>query len=300
VGLELRGEVRLPGHVGQGGFDHGDVYQSSGLVFVAHTANGTIEVVDGERLQHVTTIPGCPEGSGVLCPASAELVVAAARGAGEILFIDPIKLAVQGRVGVGGRPNGLAWDSRRGRVLVADVAGNSFSIVDASDQLIVGAAPLPGRPRWTVYDAAQDQFLVNIRDPAGVAVVDADSATVRALWPVSCAGPHGIDLDPAGGHAFIACDGGEMVRLNSLDGRELDKVAIAGVPDAIWFDAGTSSVYVAVGEPGLLQIVDTTRMSVVEAIETERGAQTTAVDRRRQALYVFKPITCSVAAFHIA
>jgi DNA-binding beta-propeller fold protein YncE len=300
VVLEPRGEVRLPGHVGQGGFDHGDVYQLSGHVFVAHTANGTIEVVDGERLQHVTTIPDCPEGSGVICPASAEVVVAAARGAGEVLFIDPVELAVESRVSVGGRPNGLAWDSRRGRVLVADVAGNSFSIVSPSDRRIVGAAALPGRPRWTVYDAEKDRFLLNIRDPACVAVVDADAATVRAVWPVSCAGPHGLDLDPAGGHAFVACDGGEMICLNSDDGSELGKVAIAGVPDATWFDGATSSVYVAIGEPGLLQVVDTTRMTVVEAIETERGAQTTAVDLRRQVLYLFKPITGSVAAFHIA
>jgi DNA-binding beta-propeller fold protein YncE len=300
VGLEPRGEVRLPGHAGQGGFDHGDVYRPNGLVFVAHTANGTIEVIDGERLQHVTTIPDCPEGSGVLCPASAELVVAAARGAGEVLFIDPVKLAVKGRVSVGGRPNGLAWDSRRGRVLVADVAGNSFSIVGASDQRILGAAALPGRPRWTVYDAEQDQFLVNIRDPACVAVVDADAAVVRAVWPVSCAGPHGLDLDRAGSHAFVACDGGEMVCLSSVDGRELDKVTIAGVPDATWFDAATSSLYVAIGEPGILQVVDTSQMAVVEAIETERGAQTTAIDVKRRSLYVFKPITCSVAAFLIA
>ena len=90
-----------------------------------------------------------------------------------------------------------------------------------------------------------------------------------------------------------------MVCLNSVVGRELDKVAIAGVPDAIWFDAATSSVYVAIGEPGVMQVVDTRRMAVVEAIETEWGTQTTAVDLRRRALYVFKPITCSVAAFHI-
>jgi DNA-binding beta-propeller fold protein YncE len=298
--LVLRGEVQLPRHLGDDGFDHGDVYQPNGLVFVAHTANGTIEVIDGEALRHIATIPDCPEGSGVLCPASAELVVAAARGAGEVLFIDPVKLAVKGRVSVGGRPNGLAWDSRRGRVLVADVAGNSFSIVDAASQRTVRASPLPGRPRWAVYDADQDHFLVNIRDPAAVAVVDPEAGAVRAVWSVSCGGPHGLDLDRAGGRAFVACDGGEVVCLSSVDGTEVAKVAIAGVPDAVWFNPAASSLYVAIAEPGVLQVVDTHRMAIAEAIKTEPGAQTTAFDLRRQDLYVFKPISCSVAAFHIA
>lgn len=299
VGLELRGEVKVPPHMGQGGFDHGDVYQPNGLVFVAHTANGTIEVIDGEALQHVATIPECREGSGVICPTGADLVIAAARGAGEVLFIDPAELAVVGRVSVGGRPNGLAWDSRRGRVLVADVAGNSFSLVDAAGQRIVGAAALPGRPRWTIYDAEHDQFLVNIRDPAAVAVVDPEAATVRAIWSVSCRGPHGLDLDRAGGRAFVACDGGELVCLSSVDGTEVAKVAIAGVPDAIWFNPVASTLYAAIADPGVLQVVDTNRMAIAEAIKTEPGAQTTALDLRRQAFYVFKPITCSVTAFRI-
>jgi DNA-binding beta-propeller fold protein YncE len=300
VGLELRGEVQLPLHLGDGGFDHGDVYLPTGLVFVAHTSSGTIEVIDGEALQHVATIPDCREGSGVICPTGAELVIAAARGAGEVLLIDPIKLAVKGRVSVGGRPNGLAWDSRRGRVLVADVAGNSFSIVDVGVQRIVGVAALPGRPRWTIYDAEQDHYLVNIRDPAAVAVVDPEGVAVRAIWPVSCGGPHGLDLDRVGGRAFVACDEGEMVCLSSVDGKELAKVAIAGVPDAVWFNPAASSLYVAVGEPGVLQVVDTNRIAIAETIKTEPGAQTTAFDVRRQDLYVFKPITCSVAAFRIA
>ncbi len=58
---------------------------------MAHTAYGTIEVIDGEQLRHIATIPDCAEASGVICPPSADLVVAAARGSGEVLFIDRSK-----------------------------------------------------------------------------------------------------------------------------------------------------------------------------------------------------------------
>ena len=43
--LALRGYVALPPHAA-GDFDHGDVHLNSGRVFVAHTANNTLEVID--------------------------------------------------------------------------------------------------------------------------------------------------------------------------------------------------------------------------------------------------------------
>lgn len=297
--MELVADMPLPAHAGPGGFDHGDVHQATGRIFIAHTANGTIEVVDGEQLRHLATIPDCQEVSGVLCPPSAELVIAAARGTGEVLFIDPARSQLKSRVAVGGRPNGLAWDSRRQRVLVADVAGNSFTIVDPPRGKIVATTALPGRPRWTLYDAAHDRFLVNVRDPAAVVVVDAETASVIDTWSVSSPGPHGLDFDGPGGRVFVACDGGELIRLSANDGRELGSLGIAGGPDAIWFDGAADSVYVAIGSPGVVQVVDTARMALLETVVTEEGTQTTALDARRRVLYVFKPMSCSVAAYRL-
>lgn len=297
--LEPAGEVQLPAHVGPGGFDHGDVHQPTGRVYVAHTANGTIEVIDGEQLRHLTTLPDCPEGSGVICPPTADLVVAAARGAGEVHFIDPARPWLRSKVSVGGRPNGLAWDSGRQRVLVADVAGDSFAIVDPSRGQIMANAPLPGRPRWAVFDSDRDRFLVNVRDPAQVALVDAESGTLGGAWSVSSSGPHGLDLDSSDGRAFVACDGAELISLSAHDGRELGRVQIAGVPDAIWFDAATESVYVAIATPGVVQVIDASHMSIRQVVVTEEGTQTTAFDAKRRLLYVFKPKSCSVAAFRL-
>jgi len=299
VALNLLANFQLPAHTGPGGFDHGDVDQASGRVFVAHTANGTLEVIDGERLRHLATIPDCPEGSGVICPPSADLVVAAARGIGEVHFIDPVRPWLRSRVAVGGRPNGLAWDSRRHRILIADVAGNSLTIVDPSSGKTVAMSLLPGRPRWTVYDAERDRFLVNVREPALVAVVDPQTASPLTTWSVSSPGPHGLDLDGPGGRLFVACDGGDLICLGSGDGKELARVPIAGEPDAIWNDGAAASLYVTIGQPGVVQVVDTGRMAVRETVATEEGAKTTALDPRRRILYVFKPISCSVAAYQV-
>ena len=53
MALKHLGYVDLPPHVGSGGFDHAAAYQATGRVYVAHTANDAIDVIDmlsgGER-----------------------------------------------------------------------------------------------------------------------------------------------------------------------------------------------------------------------------------------------------------
>ncbi len=205
MGLTLARSIVLPSHA-SGGFDHGDVHLATGRVFVAHTALGTVDVIDGARGLHSATVPGCPEASGVLCAQDEALVFAAARGAGKILVIEAASSRVTTAVTVGPRPNGLAWDPRRKRLLVADVLDLRARLADPHSRHVVKEAQLPGRPRWCVYDPRGDRFLINIRDPACVVALTADSLATQATWTVRWAGPHGLDLDQGGSRAFVACD----------------------------------------------------------------------------------------------
>ncbi len=101
MALTLRGFIDLPPHA-QGGLDHGDVHLQSGRVFVAHTASGTVEVIDGQERRHLATINECPEVSGVLCAQDEGLVFAAARGAGKVLVIEALS----------GPSPGSSWSGR--------------------------------------------------------------------------------------------------------------------------------------------------------------------------------------------
>jgi DNA-binding beta-propeller fold protein YncE len=198
---------------------------------------------------------------------------------------------------VGPKPNGLAWDLRRKRLLVADVGDFRARLVDPQAGRVVTTAELPGRPRWCVYDSRGDRFLVNVRDPACVAALAAETAAPQAQWPVSSAGPHGLDLDWERGRAFVACDAGKVVALDLETGRELASVAIAGEPDAIWYNPERSHLYVAVGHPGVVDVVDTREMALAQELPTEAGAHTTAFDRTRQLLYVFLPQSCRATVY---
>lgn len=293
--LILRQYIPLPPNPA-GDFDHGDVYLPTGRVFVANTAAGTVEVIDGEHLSHLTTIPGCPEASGVLAAQDDALIFAAARGAGKLLVIDPITNAILRTVAVGSRPNGLAWDSLRRHLLVADVQDNRARLVYPQVGQVVATVDLPGRPRWAIYHQAGNRFLVNIREPACVVILAAESLTLVGQFPILDSGPHGLDLDREGLRAFVACDGGIVVSLDTSKGLELSRVAIAGAPDAIWHNHRMGRLYVAIEDPGVIDVVNTETMTVEEQITSEAGAHTTAFDVRRQRLYVFLP-SCRVAVY---
>jgi DNA-binding beta-propeller fold protein YncE len=303
--LALHGYVDLPPPPGDGTseFDHGDVHWATGRVFVAHTAANTVEIVDGRSDKHLMTVPGCSEGSGVLCAQEQGIVFAAARGAGKALIIEARSMRTLREMSVGPRPNGLAWDERRKHLLVADVQENQALLLAPDDSSwdsswrTEQAVPLPGRPRWCVYDAPRSRFLVNIREPACVAILSAVSGEQIAVWPVSAAGPHGLDLDTDGGRAFVACDAGMVVALDLEGGREVSQAPISGAPDAIWYNAQHERLYVAIEDPGVVDVINTQTMSLEEEIVTERGAHTTAFDPDHQRLYVFLPATCRVAVY---
>jgi len=44
--LDLKGYIELPAHKGSGGFDHAAVHAATGHVYVAHTANSAVDVLD--------------------------------------------------------------------------------------------------------------------------------------------------------------------------------------------------------------------------------------------------------------
>jgi DNA-binding beta-propeller fold protein YncE len=300
VTLTLRGTVQLPAHATDGGFDHGDVHAKSGRVFVAHTASNTVEVIDGEHLVLERTLPGCPEGSGVLCTQDDRArVFAAARGDGHVLVFDAETCNLVRRIPVGPRPNGLAWDPLRSRLLVADVEAFEARLVDPGDGASLATARLPGRPRWCVYDGPRDRFLINIREPARLVALDPDGLHTAACIDGLPAGPHGLDLDRTGNRAFVACDAGVVTVIDLTTDREIARVPITGEPDAVWYSDAAEQLYVAVGTPGVIDVIDGQGLTLVEQLSTEEGAHTTAFDQQRQWLYVFLPRTSAAAVYEV-
>src|SRR5207249_6957473 len=84
---------------------------------------------------------------------------------------------------------------------------------------------------------------------------------------------------------FCACDEGKLVAVH-LDTGEVRLIGnLSGPPDVIFFNSALRRVYVAVGSPGVVDVLDVGRMKVLETVPTEKGAHTLAFDHRKNKVY---------------
>jgi hypothetical protein len=58
----------------------------------------------------------------------------------------------------------------------------------------------------------------------------------------------------------------------------MDHVDIVGVPDVVFFNPRRERLYVAIGDPGVIEVLETTPLRRREVVATERGAHTLAFD----------------------
>lgn len=282
------------------GFDHADTYRAGRRMYVAHIGADRVDVIDLERREFVRSLPNLPEVAGVLIDAAGDLLFTSDRAAARVSIFRCSDEELLGQVAVGPHPNGLAYDARR-RCLYAFNLGEplgedcTVSVVDVESLRVVAELPLPGRPRWAVFDVERDRVYANILAPAEIAVIDAERCAVAGSFAVPSEGPHGLWLDR--GRLFCATDGRALVVLDRDGGEVLAALPLPGVPDVVMHDAEIRRLYVAVRAPGVVCCFDSERLEHVETVETETGAKTTGWDPDGRCLYVFCPESGGAAVF---
>ena len=296
MALEHVGYVDLPPHAKPGGFDHAAVHGGRGLLYVAHTASDAVDVIDCAANTYLRSIPHLRGVAGALVSEEHDLVFTSNRGENTVGIFSPAREETVAKVRVGARPNGLAYDAGRRLLLAANVGDPSrpgsftVSLVDITTQVMIADIPVPGRTRWTVFDAESGWFYVNVADPPQIVVVDGVAPTRLAdAFPIPAEGPHGLDLDPTTRRLFCACDGKVLLVVDARSGAVRSEHAISGVPDVIFFNPTLRHLYVAIGDPGVIDVFDTETMRRLESVQTERGAHTIGFDATRDTVYAFLP-----------
>src|SRR5262249_33298624 len=127
MALRLLGHIELPEHRSKGGFDHADVHQPTDRVYVAHTSNDSIDVIDCARDQYIESIPGFLGVAGALVSEAYGLVFTSNRGENTVSVFAPRDEQKDFKIAVGIKPNGVALDPTPGLLIAADVGEPSLS-----------------------------------------------------------------------------------------------------------------------------------------------------------------------------
>ena len=302
--LNFQGYIELPAHAHPGGFDHAAVHCDRARLFVAHTINDALDVIDCSADRYLYSVPGLTGVAGAFVAERENLVFTSNRGENTVSILSSDSVSPIAKVSVGVRPNGLAYSPAHHLLLAANVgdprqAGSfTVSLVDVEKKVKLTDVPVPGRTRWTVYDAQAEVFYVNIAEPAQIVVIEAaDPTRLARTYPISAAGPHGLDLDLEQRRLYCACDAKKLICLEADSGAVLNELELGGGPDVIFFNAALRHLYVASGEPGLIEVFDTEAWQRIETVPTEPGAHTLAFDAQRNKVYAFLPETHRAAVY---
>jgi DNA-binding beta-propeller fold protein YncE len=149
MSFEQLGYIELPPHARKGGFDHAAYHRVDGRLYVAHTANDAVDVIDCAGDRYLYSISGLSGVAGVLT-AQEGVVFTSNRAEGTVGTLAADSHSHVAKVPVGHRPNGLAHDPLR-RVLLAANFGDSAtpdsasaSIVDVDARTLVPSVPCQG------------------------------------------------------------------------------------------------------------------------------------------------------------
>jgi DNA-binding beta-propeller fold protein YncE len=302
--LRLLGYVELPPNRSKGGFDHADIHLATGRLYVAHTANHAVDVIDIHRDEYIESIDELTGVAGALVSEERGLVFTSNRGENTVSVFAPNVERDAFKIAVGEKPNGLAFDPVRGILIAANVGdpsipdSYSISVVDIARRERTAEIKVPGRTRWAVYDAKQQKFFVNIASPPLIVSIDAQDATrIYGTYAIPAEGPHGLEFDTATGRLLCACDAGTLVAIDSSTGSVLGDVPLTGTPDVVFLNAQFGRLYVAIGDPGVIDVIDIRAMRRREVVHTQAGAHTLAIDRQRNKLYAFLPGSHRAAVF---
>jgi DNA-binding beta-propeller fold protein YncE len=302
--LRLLSHIELPPNRSKGGFDHADIHLPTTRLYVAHTANDAVDVIDILRDEYIESIDGLTGVAGALVSEKRGLVFTSNRCENTVSVFAPGAERNAFKISVGEKPNGLAFDPVRGILIAANVGdpsipdSYSISIVDIAHRKRTAEIKVPSRTRWAVYDAKRETFFVNVASPPLIVTIDPREPTrIHSNYEVPAEGPHGLEIDTATGRLLCACDAGVLVAIDASSGRVLGDVSLSGTPDVVFLNAQFGRLYVAIGDPGVVDVIDIGAMRRREVVRTEAGAHTLAIDRQRNKLYAFLPKSHRAAVF---
>src|SRR5947209_10772576 len=154
MALRILDYIELPPHRSDGGFDHADIHPPTDRIYVAHTSNDSIDVIDGARDRYIESMAGHVAVAGTLVSEARGLVFTSNRGENTVSVFAPGAERNAFKIAVGVKPNGLAFDSARGILIAANVGdlsiadSYSVSVVDIVLRERIAEIKVPGRTRW--------------------------------------------------------------------------------------------------------------------------------------------------------
>lgn len=273
---------------GAGGWDYLTLDAAGNRLFVSRGTR--VDVVDTRSGKIVGSIPNT---SGIHGIALAEDLGRGYTSNGRSDSVTMFDLATLKKLKEaqipGHNPDAILFEPAGKHIWTFNGRSKDVTVLDAESLAVVRTLAVPDKPEFAVDDG-EGHIFVNIENEAGqLVVLDSKQLTVKATWMLpGCASPSGLAIDRAHHRLFSVCDEKVMVVTDAVSGGQIAKLAIGEGPDAAAYDAKRGLVFSSNGD-GTLSIfhqVTPDRYQFVQAVKTQRGARTMALDSASGKVYL--------------
>jgi YVTN family beta-propeller protein len=273
---------------GAGGWDYLTLDSSGRRLFVSRATR--VDVVSTESGKVIGTIADTSGVHGIALAEDLKRGFTSNGKADSVTVFDLDTLETIKEVKISGQnPDAILYEPKGKHIFTFDGRSKDVTVIDAETLQIAATMPVPDKPEFAADDGA-GQIYANIEsDPGQMVVIDSRALSVKATWPLpGCSSPSGLAIDRLHHRLFSVCDGKVMVVTDARTGKQVGRVTIGDGPDAAAYDAKRGLVFSSNGE-GTLTVVhqDTPdKYQVIEALATQRGARTMALDPLSGKLYL--------------
>lgn len=156
-------------------------------LYITNSAGDDVTIVDVATHKVLRSLKVGPRPHGIAAPAKGDFILVTIEGGkkGELVWIDPRKDEVVGRMVIGSAPNQLAV-TPDGKFAYIPVSDGHFEVVDVAAKKIVQRLSTGGRPHNTVCSAdGKHMYLAPLGAPKKVFVAEVATHKIVADIPLS-------------------------------------------------------------------------------------------------------------------
>ena len=277
---------------GAGAFDYLNVDSAAKRLYVTHGTE--IVVIDMTTNKVVGRIADTPRVHGIVIVPELGRGFTTNGGENKVSIVDLKTLQTTSKVETGGNPDAVLYEPSKKEIYTFNGAakgGFNATVIDAARGTVVATVALGDKPESGQSDAAVGRVFVNLETKSLIAVIDIATHTKVAEWPIApVEEPTGMAIDRAAKRLFVG-GGAHLAMIDYTTGKVAASVPICDGTDATWYDASSKTVFNSCGDGHITvsHMDSPTRLTVLETIDTARGARTMAFDPATRRIYTAAP-----------
>jgi DNA-binding beta-propeller fold protein YncE len=270
---------------GTGGWDYLTVDSATHRLFISRGTH--FMVVDLAEGKIVGDIPDTQGAHGVALAAEFNRGYTTNGRIADSTIFDMATLKVLGNVKTDKDTDGVIYDPFSKRVFTFNGDANTSTAIDAKSGKVAGSVALGGGPEFGASDG-KGHIFVNLEDKSSLVRFDAKTLKLENTWPLApCESPSGLAIDAEHEILVVGCHNKLMAFVDGNSGKVLGTVPIGQGVDANRFDPGTGYAFASCGD-GTITIAhedSPTKFTLVDTIQTKRGARTMEIDPTNHHVY---------------